>query len=106
MPAIARGIDFIGEGERCRYVYKGINLYVIITDDNGDGKPHSVRFSISDQEINGNEDLLSLIHSFAEMTTIALRDEPLEYVLAKLSRRNRSKTSLPSILIDALWRWR
>ena len=36
------GGEWVGDGKRIKYDYKNTNLYVTISDDKGDQRPHSV----------------------------------------------------------------
>ena len=99
------GGEWVGDGKRIKYDYKNTNLYVTISDDKGDQKPHSVKLSASGEEVNKHQSLLSDIDLIAELLTIAIRNEDLPYILSKMTRASRGQHTLAGILTDALWRW-
>jgi hypothetical protein len=88
------------EAKRLREVYKGDNLYVILSWR--DGELYDLQCSISGKIINHDQNTLSNLDALARMTSLALREFEPEYVAANLLQCARGPQTLPSILANAI----
>jgi len=86
---------------RTQHKYWDDNLYGILTFDKN-GNPYAIQFSISGAVINQDLRVLSSIDALARMTTLALREHDLDYVIAGLLNCSRVSFDLPGIIADIL----
>ena len=86
---------------RTEHKYWNDNLYGILSFDK-DGGPYAIQFSISGAVINQDLRVLASIDALARMTTLALREHDLDYVIAGLLNCSRVSYDLPAIIADIL----
>lgn len=99
------GIKTVDNAKRYVDTYDGINMYVIIGDKESNGKPFSVMVSITDQSINGNLKLLSLLETIVILTSMVLRKYTVEKVIEGLEKGSRTPLSFPAIIAKKLKRY-
>lgn len=81
--------------------YRDDNLYCLLSFDN-DGNPYAVQLSVSGKVINQDQRTLSNIDALARMTTLALREYDVDYVVGNLLQCSRRQDDLASILADVI----
>ena len=97
---MGKGNDVL-DAKRTIHKYRGINLYGLLTFDE-EGHPYAIQFSISGAVINQDLRVLASIDALARMTTLALREHDLDYVIAGLLNCSRVSFDLPGIIADIL----
>ena len=89
--------------KRIRTKYKDINIYFIITYDE-EGDIYDIQASISDQDVNNKQDLLSSIDAICKLAGMCLRDGYYDavYVAGELLSLSRGKDCLTSVIGDLI----
>ena len=86
--------------KRVRELYKGDNLYLILTFM--DGELYDIAPSISGERINKDQGALSNLDALCAMTSRCLREYDKEYIAGILLECSRGPSTLPCILANAI----
>lgn len=63
----------IDTGKRYRKAYRGGNLYITVSDNNGNNCPYSIMLSASNEKINQDPDLQAIIDGAEKFVNVSLR---------------------------------
>lgn len=90
------------EGKRYRRTYQGDNVYVVVSDNRGDGCPYSITISISNERINRDHDKQSMIHAIERFVNVALRTVGVDVTMRKLRACSMGNSTMIGIIYDVM----